>query len=266
LAQAFGAQRGCHAVPGAATLAPGAMRLPALAVLAAAPLRIPPVRGLGDAPAAPACSLGDVPAAALGDSVPLCVFLSASPPQKMAFRVKVDASAELLLRGSRQIATNQSAPVNVWVAASQASAAYPLDCADRADIDGRMHKASCPQVYFDSDSVAPIVSLVVTMTEGRITSFAWDNECQNCGPLSCMESPRNLNRTDFAPGGGSLSRGTCGTSVADCRGDGCDLRVYVTWAGTDSSGRHAMSAGMRLSKFTGYTFGSLYDTVVFNTR
>ncbi|CAK0889670.1 unnamed protein product, partial [Prorocentrum cordatum] len=121
------------------------MRLPALAVLAAAPLRIPPVRGLGDAPAAPACSLGDVPAAALGDSVPLCVFLSASPPQKMAFRVKVDASAELLLRGSRQIATNQSAPVNVWVAASQASAAYPLDCADRADIDGRMHKASCPQ-------------------------------------------------------------------------------------------------------------------------
>lgn len=226
----------------------------------------PGARSLDDTPAAPACSLGNVPAAALGDTVPLCVFLSTSPPRKMAFRVKVDASAELLLRGSRLIAANQSAPVNAWVTASQASAAYPLDCADRADIDSRMHEASCPQVYFVSDDVAPIVSLVISMEEGKITSFAWDNECQNCGPLSCMESPRNLNRTDFAPGGGSLLRGTCGANVADCSGDGCDLRVFVTWAGTDSGGRHAMSAGMRLSKFTGYTFGSVYDSVVFHTR
>jgi hypothetical protein len=206
--------------------------------------------------------LGDVPAAALGDTVPLCVFLSTSPPRKMAFRVKVDASAELLLRDSLQAATNnQTAPVNAWVTASQTSAAYPLDCADSADIKGRKHTASCPQAYVGSGSVAPIVSLVITMKDGKITSFAWDNECQNC-PLSCMESPRTLDRTDFAPGGGSLTRSTCSNNVADCSGNGCDLRVFVTWAGTDSGGRNAMSAGMRLSKFTGYSLGSIYQSVV----
>jgi hypothetical protein len=40
----------------------------------------------------------------------------------------------------------------------------------------------------------------------------------------------------------------------------CDLSIYVTFTGTDESGRYLKSAGLRFSRFRSYSIGSLYKS------
>ncbi|CEL98244.1 unnamed protein product [Vitrella brassicaformis CCMP3155] len=56
--------------------------------------------------------------------------------------------------------------------------------------------------------------------------------------------------------GGRASQGMCGQNW-----DKSDnLKIFITWAGTDRKGNHARSAGLRFSRFAGYTIGSLYNS------
>ena len=45
------------------------------------------------------------------------------------------------------------------------------------------------------------------------------------------------------------------STCTDC----CDLKVYVTWAGTDANGRSLVSAGLRFSRFRQFQVASLYN-------
>jgi len=210
----------------------------------------------------PSCNLGEQPPLAIGDQVLLCVFLSTHPPRKIIVRVKVEEYAELLLKGSVGLIAmeHQKLPVSTWVTASSEASALPLDCSDggAADIDARLALASCPQIYASSAHVAPLLSLVVNLRNGVVSSFAWDNGCAGCGPDACMYSNKFLNLSTDSYGGGTFEQGTCGQGYPSC-GWQCDLKILVTWAGTDKNGRHAISAGTRLSKFSGYSLSSLYE-------
>lgn len=182
----------------------------------------------------------------------------------MAFQVRAEEYAELLLEGSQQYASgNDSAPLHAWISTSAASAAVPLDCADSSDVAQRGGVASCPQVYAAGGHLVRLVNVVINLRDGNISSFAWDNGCAGCGPSDCMESSKSLDLATGAVGGQVFDQGTCGQRVENCPSNpqACDLRVFVTWAGTDRNGRNAVSAGMRLSKFTGYTMKSLYESM-----
>lgn len=219
---------------------------------------------------APRCSVGAQRPVAVGDSVVLCVFLSTVPPLKMVFKIKVEEYAQLQLKGSQAKAlsalrTRSAPPVHVWVAASQTEeTAEPLDCSggsEDPEVQRRRSFASCPQVYATPTHVAQPLSLVVNLRDGMISSFAWDNGCAGCGESSCMKSQKRLHASTGKVDGGAFSQGSCGAGFAGCAvaGLACDLKVFVTWAGTDKHGRYAHSAGMRLSKFTGHTLSSLYQ-------
>lgn len=219
----------------------------------------------------PSCHLGDQPPVEIGGSLKLCFFLSTSPPKKMVFQIKVDEYAQLVLQGSQaqaltalgasQEASNGSAPVHTWVAASGSESVEPLDCGNVTDVDRRSGRVSCPQIFASSNHVAQVVNLVVNLRDGRISSFAWDNGCQGCGAAECMRSHKSLAIGVGRGGGDTFNQGTCGRGFSGCRQQGlaCDLKVLITFAGTDRHGTNALSAGMRLSKFTGYTLASLYQ-------
>jgi hypothetical protein len=186
----------------------------------------------------------------------------------MVFRVKVEEYAQLLLKGSDKLANHSTAPVYAWAASSQDEyAAYPLNCGDREDRKSRKHAVSCPQIYWRSGHVAALLNLVINLRDGKISSFAWDNGCDSCGPLRCMTGSRYLNLTTGAEQGGEFPLGTCGmemdSSACSTSETGCALKVFITWAGTDRNGQHAVSAGMRMSKFTGYSLGSIYEKAKF---
>lgn len=213
------------------------------------------------------CGFGIYTDLALGDPIRLCVFVSTAPIRKMVFMLKVDEYAKALLHGSARLAVaNQSSPLYTWVATSQTSAAYPLDCDNAEDVRNRSSQATCPQLYAGSSKVAELLSLVITLDKGRITSLDWDNGdvangCAGCGPSFCMYSSKSLNLSSWLGGPSYFDQGSCGFDLNSCTEDKCNLSVLVTWVGTDRDGRNAVSAGIRLSKFTGYTLNSLYDTM-----
>merc|ERR1711924_39650 len=139
--------------------------------------------------------------------------------------------------------------VHAWIATSMQGPAVPLRCNDDTDSKERGRYVSCPQIYATADHIATALSLVVNVHEGIISSFTWDNSCEACGPQRCMKSAESL--------------GACGRNHVRCTDSkgSCDLTVLVTWAGTDKDGRHMQSAGRRVSRFTGATINSMYETM-----
>lgn len=209
----------------------------------------------------PLCDLGPQAPVSIGDRIPICVFLSTDPPKKMVFRVKVEEYAELVLQGSQALAFNSTnKPVYTWAAVSGSlNSSLPLDCGNASDVDRRSHLASCPQVYATGTHMVHLLSLVINLHDGFVHSFAWDSSCEGCGPNACIQSKKAIDLQQGTQSWDDLG-GACGAETGGCRdGAGCDMKVFVTWAGTDKEGRHCTSAGMRMSKFTGYTLTSLYE-------
>jgi len=221
----------------------------------------------------PLCDLSLQPELAIGDPISLCVFVSTVPVKKMIFRTKVEESSSLVLRGSENLVLgqpgNQTAPaypVHTWVAASHGMErlpAEPLNCQSDSDMTVRGHLVSCPQIYVRQMQVVQFLNLVVNMRDGRIHSFAWDNSCAACGPARCLMSSKLLNTSTGATSDQHFESGACGLEYSHCAPNtvNCDLKIFISWAGTDANGKNLRSAGVRLSKFTGMTLRSVYESV-----
>merc|ERR1712176_213308 len=193
-----------------------------------------------------------------------CVSITTNPVRKMIFRLKVDEYSTLMLKGSQKMTTSASQPVYAWVGASQTGEANPLNCDDTSDMERRGAVASCPQIYTSSSHVAFLLNLVVNLDNGKVSSFAWDNGCAGCGPSSCMESSKRFDVNKSIAGSEYFKTGVCGQDTPKCPPEAensCDMKILVTWAGTDKDGNNLLSAGLRLSKFTGHTLRSVYDTM-----
>lgn len=212
--------------------------------------------------AALSCDAEDTEAKAAGDAFPLCVFLSSDPVRRMVFQIKVEESAELVLKGSDSIAL-QNNSIYAWVSRSQAGPAHPTDCSNETETASRGGNVSCPQIYANADNIAQLTNLVINLRDGRVGSFVWDNGCSGCAPSRCMAGSESYNVEDFTPGASMFKQGTCGKAREDCIGNqnACDLKIFVTWAGTDKQGRNLLSAGTRLSKLAGPTLRSLFETM-----
>mmetsp|Transcript_142168 Transcript_142168/g.247764 ORF Transcript_142168/g.247764 Transcript_142168/m.247764 type:complete len:267 (-) Transcript_142168:37-837(-) len=222
------------------------------------------------ATSSPVCDLGVAAPLAIGDPVMFCVFLSTNPPKKMIFRVKLEEYASLVLDGSDKLVLGTQGQgnaagkaIHTWIASTAQEPAGPLDCTSDMDFQARGHFVSCPQVYASDTHVAKLLNLVVNVRDGSISSFAWDNSCSACGPSRCMESSMQLNAATMLPGSAVFDEGTCGETHVKCAPEdvACNLQIIVTWAGTDKYGQNLQSAGRRLSRFSGATLQSLYETL-----
>lgn len=217
----------------------------------------------------PRCNLGNAVEYGVGESAMFCVFLSTNPLRKMIFRLKVDEHSTMMLQGSQKLTIEEgtSQPVYTWISGTQAADAFPLDCAsDAEDERARGSVVSCPQIYASGSHVAKVLNLVINLQDGHVSSFAWDNGCSACAPSSCMLSSKTLDvmSQPRRQAGGHFNTGACGEDVPKCPpGDQneCDMKVFVTWAGTDKDGRNLKSAGLRMSKFTGATLNSVFNTM-----
>ncbi|CAJ1389709.1 unnamed protein product [Effrenium voratum] len=179
------------------------------------------------------CDAGELAPLAVGDPVFVCVFMSTQPVKKMVFQIKVEESAELVLKGSALLAIgpNDSQPLYTWVSRSHAGPSHPLDCSNSTEMDARGSYLSCPQICARSAMVAQLTNLVVNLRDGEVSSFAWDNTCSGCAPSKCMQSSQSLE--NFTEGSEFFQQGTCGVGRDVCVGTpaACDLRVFVTWVG-----------------------------------
>jgi len=127
----------------------------------------------------------------------------------------------------------------------------------------RRNSVSCPQIYASKDASAQLTNLVVNLQHGEVSSFSWDDNCHGCDSSSCLQSSKSLTHESFSEESKFFEGGTCSQASDTCSGNSlaCDLKVFVTWAGTDKDGRNLISAGSRLSKLTGPTLSSLYNSM-----
>jgi hypothetical protein len=142
--------------------------------------------------------------------------------------------------------------------------------------------SSCPFMFMTDTYVLPILSLVVNMVQGDITSLAWDNECMTCSSNApeCLKGYQSLKLELITPslihllpdassglyfnGGCAAQRDTCTVSSSNPNANSCDPKVLVTFSGTDRNGRQLSTAGLRLSQFAGFSIRSLWDSVVYS--
>jgi len=114
-----------------------------------------------------------------------------------------------------------------------------------------------PQFFFN----IPLFNVVIKMTMGVITDVVWDNDCYTCLTESTCnaENATYLNDTSSVVTDSNCSENPCSlTNTTDVFV--CDPKFYITWFGTDASGKQLKSSNLSMSRFRQYAIGSLYNS------
>lgn len=122
---------------------------------------------------------------------------------------------------------------------------------------------SPPALYLSQNDskVVPALNLVIQVTSGKISGFIWDTGCLGCATTDTCLSGRTLNYKDSSQSytwtDSYCSINYCSTTDTDP----CDLRIFVTWVGTDSNNKYLESAGYRLSNFENQNIAAIWASM-----
>lgn len=137
-------------------------------------------------------------------------------------------------------------------------------------------------------TTVPLYTVIIGLDRGKVSYIAWDDGCFFCtasGP-DCVPTAVNVNGTDTTvvsdssltgcrqsldsaysppqdncypaatiPSNATSGNATVSTNVTTP----CDLKVFVTWTGTDSNGKFLTSAGQRFSRYRSFGVANLYQ-------
>ena len=98
----------------------------------------------------------------------------------------------------------------------------------------------------DGPITFPVAVAVVSVTDGSVDGVSWDFGCFDCDASQCKANAYRYSGESFEGAGEE-----CWVKDEDCnpaKGD-CNLKVYVTWSGTDKRGDFLFSQQKRLSNF-----------------
>lgn len=134
-------------------------------------------------------------------------------------------------------------------------------------------KTSLPQKLFQelevtsgtarAVSAVPVYTVIIAATNGIIDSVVFDEGCFFCeeASASCIGNVF-VNATQSVPTVASSSFKSCSQSCGASTGSECDLKLFVTWTGTDSAGAYFQSANLRFSRFRQFGIGQFYGDIV----
>jgi len=107
--------------------------------------------------------------------------------------------------------------------------------------------------------MVPFYSVNIVMEKGNIQYIEFDNLCANCGRARMVKSQEAIDRFMRPRGGLRHKSCMCGMQRKQLKRDDQDLRLFVTWEGTDVKGRRAETGSYRFSQFAGTTFRGMYE-------
>lgn len=130
---------------------------------------------------------------------------------------------------------------------------------------GNDQTLSTPTLYLQrsATAVVPVLNLVVQLTNGQVSGFTWDGACLACsGASNCLSTAVTWTDPDKTGTTQSSSDSWCTkTFCASSSYADCDLRLFVSWVGTDSKGKYLESAGYRLSNFQSQNIAAIYGSM-----
>lgn len=131
-------------------------------------------------------------------------------------------------------------------------------------------------------STIPVWTAIIKMDNGVVTDIGWDDGCFFCAEngADCVNNAVDVNGTaeivsdalrscrepsaTCYPPTQPLPNGTASGSVAqqNLTDTGCDLKVFLTWTGTDRKGQFLRSAGKRFSRFRQFGIATMYQSAI----
>lgn len=131
----------------------------------------------------------------------------------------------------------------------------------------------------------PVYTMIVSMADGVVTDIGWDDGCFFCAENGddCVKSALNATTSTLIDSDTFVGcRSTADTCYPPARplpnataGDGgnstgnatltlspCDLKVFVTWTGTDKNGQYLTSAGQRFSRYRAFGIATMYQSAL----
>jgi len=103
-----------------------------------------------------------------------------------------------------------------------------------------------PQNTADNGFYVPFWTLIITLSDGLVSTLTWDDGCLTCDSEECVDSTC------------ALDASTCYST--DQGSTDCSPKIFVGWYGTDAGGVYLTSAGSRLSRFQSYSISSAYSS------
>lgn len=98
--------------------------------------------------------------------------------------------------------------------------------------------------------VVPFLTAIVHVTSGIVTDITWDSGCYSCSSDACAQ-------------------GICAVPIDECddfaTGTNCDVKVYLSWTGTDSNSRYLTSSAAVLSNFEAYGITNAFKSAAATT-
>jgi len=164
------------------------------------------------------------------DTVPVCIVMGGVA--RMIFYPEVDDFSML------DVAARESGPNNEMYRFDSPNMWIQLEVGGVASPPKFRRQDAASGVY-----VVPYWTAIVILDNGVPQSISWDDGCYGCSGDQCINA-------------------TCAVSLNDqCWIDGlvCDVKVYVSWFGTDNRGTFLTSSGKRLSRFRSYSISSAFQ-------
>lgn len=251
--------------------------------------------------APPLCNFSTPTNPVIGTIYPLCVFMMSGPSgdptspqyvppqiQSIAFGVSVDTYSMLNLAGSYaqfNLPLSDQDNLYAWMTGVNTSAAWPRECGLQEGVTPTFTSVengtvqSCPQLVTTVSNTIPVASVVAVMDKGQLVNLTWDNQCQTCPVTSdlCMAGNQALTigegvkKTQYLTANAfssiAVDNKMCGVSQTQCNsttntsGINCDLRILLSWSGTDSKGKRLLSSNLRLTQFSGASVGSMWNSI-----
>lgn len=105
------------------------------------------------------------------------------------------------------------------------------------------------------------MSLVLQLNKGRLRGLHFENIAEEVCPGEVQEVPQLVKRRDGAKRENvpSCSRPFC--AHRDQNGS-CDLRLFISWRGTDRNGRELISAAQRFVRYQNYNLKDAYQSIL----
>lgn len=131
----------------------------------------------------------------------------------------------------------------------------------------------------------PLYTVIIKMDTGVVTDIGWDDGCFFCAENTdeCMHNSFSVNssteisddtyrgcrkatdecypETFTNAATNSTNSSSSSTNVTLTTSD-CDLKIFVTWTGTDKNGQYLRSASKRFSRYRAFGIATAYQSAV----
>lgn len=104
----------------------------------------------------------------------------------------------------------------------------------------------------------PIISIIVRLDKGKIDKIEVEdlkNACAN--PMSPEKVAADFKNKSAEP----FSLCPIDYCTTNEKGE-CDIKLFVSWQGTDSTGKNLISSGERFMNFENYNLVGMYDSIM----